>query len=262
MAGKISGTREWAVAEINCGIGCPHNCRYCYARVAALKSGAIADPGQWSQSRIIEELVEAEHPCYPGQVMFPTSHDIIDDNLDAVLQVMAKLLDSGNRVLVVSKPKADCIGKLCDRFDEDRERLLFRFSITARNDDLLSFWEPGAPPYRERLQALELAFRRGFATSVSIEPMLDADDIEGLIAELTPLVSHSIWIGKMNRIDERVEIDSARTAAEIQRIRNEQTDFRIRLLYEALKDHPLIRWKESVKAVAGLELLSESGLDR
>ena len=37
----IRGTKEWAVAEINCSIGCPHDCRYCYARVAALDKGLI-----------------------------------------------------------------------------------------------------------------------------------------------------------------------------------------------------------------------------
>jgi DNA repair photolyase len=262
MNRRISGTREWAVAEINCCIGCPHNCRYCYARLAAVKSGAIASADQWPHGRIDAEMVAAAHPCYGGQVMFPTAHDIIDDNLEAAMQVIANLLAAGNRVLVVSKPSLSCIEQICDRLIEDRERLLFRFSITARNEAILAFWEPGAPPYRERLRALERAFSRGFATSISIEPLLDVGDIEGLVAELAPFVTHSIWIGKMNRIEERVTIESAQTAAEVERIRTQQSDAGIKALYESLKDHPLIRWKESIKAVVGLELLSECGHDR
>jgi len=262
MAKSISGTREWAVAEINCSAGCPHDCRYCYARVAALKRGTISTPEQWKESRVVSEMVAVEHPRYPGQVMFPTAHDIVEENLDASLQVIGGLLAAGNRVLIVSKPSVLCIERICDAFAEEREHLLFRFTITARNDDILSFWEPGAPAYRERRRALELAFSRGFATSVSIEPMLDSSDVKELITELSPFATHSIWIGTMNKIDERVLISCDRTAAEVARIRFEQSDERIRELFESLQDHPLIRWKESIKRVVGLELLSESGLDR
>lgn len=258
----IRGTKEWAVAEINCCFGCPHNCRYCYARLAALEKELIASADQWIQSRIIDEAVEAGHPAYPGQVMFPTAHDIVADNLEQSMRVIGNLLGGGNRVLVVTKPSVSCIDQICDRFHKDRERILYRFTITARNDGILSFWEPGAPGYRERLRALKLAFSRDFATSVSIEPMLDGPDIEGLVAELTPFVTHSIWIGRMNKIDERVAIDSAQTAAEVDRIRTEQSDSRIQILYESLRNNPLIRWKESIKEVVGLELLNRSGLDR
>lgn len=262
MSPKISGTKEWAVAEINCCIGCPHNCRYCYARVAALEKGLISSADQWAQSRILDEAVAAAHPSYPGQVMFPTAHDIDADNLEQSMQVIDNLLGGGNRVLVVTKPTVSCIDRICDRFYKDRERILFRFTITARNDGILSFWEPGAPVYQERHRALTLAFSRDFATSVSIEPMLDGLDLEGLVAELTPFVTHSIWVGKMNKIDERVTVDSAQTAAEVDRIKAEQSDSRIEVLYESLKNNPLIRWKESIKVVVGLELLSKGGLDR
>ena len=41
----IRGTKEWAVAEINCSTGCPHECLYCYARTKALKNNIIASAG-------------------------------------------------------------------------------------------------------------------------------------------------------------------------------------------------------------------------
>jgi len=262
MSRKISGTREWAVAEINCCIGCSYNCRYCYARLAALKNGSIAEPEAWVRSRIDHQATAAGHPRYPGQVMFPTAHDIDAHNLDASIQVIGNLLAAGNRVLIVSKPSLFCIERLCDRFYDERDRLLFRFTITARDDAMLAFWEPGAPVYRERLQALEFACNQDFATSVSIEPMLDGPDIEGLVADCTPYTTHSIWIGKMNKIDERVAVDTPRTAAEVARIRSEQGDWCITAIYESLRKHPLVRWKESIKETVGLELLQESGLDR
>lgn len=257
----ISGTREWAVAEINCSVGCPHDCRYCYARVAALKKGLIDSASDWTRSRIIDSEVKSSRPRYGGQVMFPTAHDIVEDNLEAALQVMSRLLEADNQLLIVSKPSRVCIEQICDRFFAQRSQILFRFTITSRNDHILGVWEPGAPDYQERLESLQLASKRGFQTSVSIEPMLDLEDVRGMIDEIEPYVSHSIWVGKLNRMEERVKIDSGEVAAEVERIRNEQQDRNIIDLYEALKGRSLIRWKESVKLVVGLPLATESGLD-
>ena len=258
----ISGTKEWAVAEINCCIGCPHNCRYCYARIKALERGEIAEPGDWSSCRVMEEQVHCRYPFYDGQVMFPAAHDITWENIDSCLEVLEALLAAGNRVLVVSKPSPDCVGELCGRLAGYRERVLFRFTITARSDKILSFWEPGAPGYDSRLKSLMYAHRRGFATSVSIEPMLDADDIDALVAELLPWVSHSIWIGKMNRIERRVAVESPEIEREVARVRREQSDAGILRIYERLSGNKMIRWKESIKEVVGLPLLTEMGQDR
>jgi len=40
-----------------------------------------------------------------------------------------------------------------------------------------------------------------------------------------------------------------------------QSDERILSLYEKLKDHPKIKWKESIKKVVGLQIPTEAGLD-
>lgn len=258
----IRGTREWAVAEINCCIGCPHDCRYCYARTAALKKGLISSVEHWSQSRIIDQAVNDKHRQYQGQVMFPTAHDIVEDNLAASIEVITHLLAADNKVLIVSKPSVSCIYRICERFCPQRQRILFRFTITARDASILSFWEPGAPDYLNRLDSLKLAHQRGFETSVSVEPILDITDLQEMIAELEPFVTHSIWIGKMNRIEERVVIDSDEVAEEVARIRSEQDDKRIVDLYESLQDNPLIRWKESIKQVVGVPLLTERGFDQ
>lgn len=258
----IRGTREWAVAEINCCVGCSHDCRYCYARLKALKRGVIAASDEWRRCRVVKAQVSRHFPLYDGQVMFPAAHDITWENIGSCLEVLEALLGSGNRVLVVSKPSPGCIGEICGRLAGYREQVLFRFTITARDDRILSFWEPGAPGYSHRLESLAYAYRRGFATSVSIEPMLDAKDIDGLVAELWPWVSHSVWIGKMNRIGQRVQIDCPEIEREVARIRHEQSDAEILRLYERLSGNKLVRWKESIKEVVGLPPLTQIGQDR
>ena len=259
--GKIRGTREWAVAEINCSRGCPHGCLYCYARYDQVVRKGLVTVSEWSLCRDLKEEVEKVHPLYDGQVMFPASHDIIPENIESCVNVLKNLLDAGNKVLVVSKPHLNCIQRLCQELYDDRERILFRFTITARNPEVLAFWEPRAPEYQERLMSLMSCYERGFATSVSIEPMLHREDVCAMVQELLPFVSQSIWIGKMNKIDIRVEHDSELINNEINRIRRGQSDEQIRLLYQELKKIEKIHWKESIKEVLGLALPNQAGLD-
>ena len=257
----IRGTKEWAVAEINCCIGCPYECRYCYARTKALKENVVASAADWARVRVVEDELTREYPLFSGQVMFPASHDIVPENLDACLSVIDRLLAKGNQLLIVSKPSPDIIARLCNEFEKLKEQVLFRFTITARNPEILAFWESGAPGYQQRRESLELAEKRGFATSVSIEPMLDIDDIFGLVDDLSPFVSHSIWIGLMNRISERVAIDSETARQEVARIEAGQTDKKIKNIYGQLKNNPLLRWKESIKKIVGLPEATVPGLD-
>ncbi|MEE4164844.1 MAG: hypothetical protein V2I35_02515 [Desulfocapsaceae bacterium] len=256
----IRGTREWAVAEIDCSIGCPYDCRYCYARTKALKNRVITSADEWKTLRSRPDAV-VDYPLFPGQVMFPASHDIISENLETCICTIDRLLARGNRVLVVSKPSPEIIARLCDEFAGRREQLLFRFTITARNPRILAFWEPGAPCYSERRASLALAADRGFDTSVSIEPMLESEDIFGLVDELLPFVSHSIWIGLMNRIAERVTVDSATVEREVVQIEEGRQFSRIMCIYNRLKNNPLLRWKESIKNIAGLPEAPFPGMD-
>ena len=73
----------------------------------------------------------------------------------------------------------------------------FRFTITSINWWILKEYEPGAPELVERINSLIYAFRKGYKTSVSIEPFLDMNPI-ALIYLVAPYVTESIWLGKLN----------------------------------------------------------------
>lgn len=257
----IKGTREWAVAEVNCAVGCSYGCRYCYARYDLVERRKLVTEQEWMQCKVDATLVCREQQKFDGQVMFPATHDIVPDNLEACLQVLENLLSIGNRVLVVSKPNLYCVKRICTAFPGYSSQLLFRFTITARDSNILRIWEPFAPLYQERKQCLEYAFNAGFPTSVSVEPMLDCSDTVNMVKELLPFISHSIWLGKMNKIETRVSSDSEEMTQEIARIVAGQRDENILELYAQLKSENKIHWKESVKMVLGLDLLKEAGLD-
>ena len=256
----ISGTREWASHNVNICNGCSHDCRYCYARSMAVRfKRRTAET--WHLEEVDQEKMSKSYRKRNGTIMFPTTHDITPNILDPCLCVLEKILVAGNRVLIVSKPHLECIKAIIYRFLNFRDQILFRFTIGAFDSGILKFWEPGAPIYQERWESLKYAFSTGFQTSVSIEPMLDPKFIWLLVDDLERFVTNSIWIGKMNQIRVRVKPDGAETEQAIKQIEAGQTDDRIREIYGMLKDHPLVKWKDSIKQVMGLELAEVPGLD-
>ena len=137
-----------------------------------------------------------------------------------------------------------------------------RFSIGACDDQILSFWEPNAPNFEERKQCLKYAYKADFRTSVSVEPMLDSANIDILISELSPYVTHSIWIGKMNHLGRFEKGTDMVLKQATNRIRQGQMDIIIKQIYERYKNNPLIRWKEEIKKIVGIPLSRQNGLDK
>lgn len=256
----IYGTKEWAAHTVNCCTGCSHDCRYCYAREMAVRFGRVT-PDEWSHERVRQKDVQKTYKRMKGTVMFPSAHDITPTNFSACFTVIENLLRAGNRVLVVSKPHFDSIRDLCDGLPIFRDQILFRFTITASDDGILYLWEPNAPTYIERKKSLEYPYSSGFETSISIEPMLDSDHVHYLVTDLSPFVSNSIWIGKMNGIKRRVRINSRATEAELSRVETGQRDQRVESTYKALRYHPLVKRKDSIKKVVGIKPPETAGMD-
>ena len=258
---KITGTKEWAVENVNCMAGCSHGCLYCYAKSMARRFKRAKSDADWAKPRVKPKQVNRKQQAVGGTVMFPTTHDIVPEFIEPCVTVLSNLLKAGNRVLVVSKPHLICIKRLCKDFTSYKNRILFRFTIGAYENKLLQFWEPGAPKFEERLASLKHAHSNGFMTSVSIEPMLDTPNVVSLFHKLAPFVTDSIWLGKLNRARTCIWERPPEVEAAIQRIEANQTDDKIRAIYQVLKDEPLVRWKESVKKVIGLKLADEAGMD-
>jgi len=254
------GTQEWAVKTINCCSGCSHDCRYCYAKAIAVRFKR-ASAGMWSTECVRQHDVSKLHKKYDGQVMFPSSHDITPTNLDDCLTVLRCLIIVGNRVLIVSKPHLECIKTLCKAFRPYRRRMLFRLTIGACDDRILSYWEANAPSYAERKASLKYAFDQGFRTSVSVEPMLDSANIDVLISDLSPYATHSIWIGTMNHLWRLEKHADGNLMRAIEQIRRGQAKSVINAIYDRHKDNPLIRWKNEIKKIVGIPIPKKNGLD-
>lgn len=251
-----SGTKEWAEHSVNIGRGCSHGCLYCYARYNAItRFKTCASEEEWLKETLTTQAPKT-FTKRDGVIMFPTTHDITPYYLTVALGTVRNALTAGNKVLIVTKPHIDCIRAVCGDPDiiARRDNLLFRFTIGHIKDSVCALWEPGAPSSKERRASLELAFSLGFNTSVSMEPMLgNAEDAVILATKVFPFVTDTIWIGKMNRIEDRVREKKSPEVREIMDgVIESQKDKALYPLIDTVAKTYLaekVRWKESIKDV-------------
>lgn len=252
------GTREWAEHNKNIYIGCPNGCKYCYARDNAVRRYGYVDSNETfiNNPRFNEKNFSKKPKKYTdGRIMFPTTHDILPENIDKTIEYLEKWLEVGNHILIVSKPHFECINRICDEFEQYKGQIVFRFTIGSLDDHVLKFWEPNAPLIKERLKSLKHAYNKGFSTSISMEPKLDRF-VRHAVEVFYPYVSDTIWIGNMNFMETRVNPPFEEWRKKDLKYKEEveftQTKEFIEDLYNNLKDNPKVRWKESIKKVLGL----------
>ena len=263
MRKTVFGTAEWAVANANYLNGCSNDCKYCYSKDMAIRFKRET-PDTWKEEEVnwtaYNKIIRGKR----GYIMFPSTHDITPKHLDLAISYLARLLLYGNSVLIVTKPSLECIKSICDTFTDYKEQILFRFTIGSVDSNTLKFWEPYAPDYSERKQSLIYAYYAGFKTSISCEPMLD-NNIQAVIEDLSKYVTDAIWLGKMNFVLRRLRTNGHTdelTLKAANQILSWQSDDEIEALYNKYKDNPMIKWKESIKKVVGLDISVVKGEDK
>lgn len=247
-----SGTREWSEHSFNIGRGCENNCLYCYARADALRRKQIPTYADWSSESLLKNARLSSYPKKNGVIMFPTTHDISPFYLPHFIRVASLLLEKGNHLLITSKASTLAMDLMVAAFRKFREQILFRVTIGSLDEGDCAFWEQTAPPAAERIEALRMAREAGFVTSVSIEPMLAGrNETIRVIRETYPLVSETIWVGKMNKVRSRVNMSIPENAAAVEGIEVLQCDEQILRLVEDVKRFGMyqVRWKDSIKEV-------------
>lgn len=260
---QVFGTYEWAVQNANYISGCSHNCKYCYSREMAIRFKRKTSDS-WKVEEVNKKQLQKKFKKVDGLIMFPSSHDITPQNLNYSLQFLENLLNAENEVLIVTKPHRVVIQEICKKFSDYKSKILFRFTIGSNNSETLKFWEPNAPDFIERKDCLIYAFHQGFSTSVSCEPMLD-DNIKKLVEELSPYITNSIWLGKMNFLHRRLKMNGfndKETNEKANQLADIQSDEKIIELYNTLSSNKKVKWKESIKKIVQIEVSTIKGLDK
>ena len=259
----VFGTTEWAASNVNYLKGCSNDCKYCYSKEMSIRFKRKT-PETWKNEEVNWKIYNKSVHYRDGYIMFPSTHDITTEHLLLAIDYLKRLLGNGNKVLIVSKPSYKCIKTICDSFGEFKDNILFRFTIGSSNSETLRFWEPNAPDYKERKKALVYAFKAGYQTSISCEPMLD-NRVDRVIDDLSCYVTDAIWLGKMNFAIRRLRTNGqldAETQKAAEQLLAWQSDENIKVLYKSYKDNPQIKWKESIKKVVGIEVSTIKGEDR
>jgi len=258
---RISGTKEWSDGSANLDLGCANGCKYCYACAAAIRYGR-ATPASWTKP-----VAKENFPGVPFKVqtlMFPTSHDITEDNMGRAVQFLLTTLAAREcKVLIVSKPRISVVRRLMLDLDKYKDRIMFRFTIGSPDSKVLKFWEPGAPDYNERVACLALAYSQGWQTSVSCEPMLDFPyQMEKIIEDLGQFVTDAVWLGLMNKSTARLSMNGHKDAIPAHdKLAFAWTPSTVRAFYDKWNRHPKVKWKDSIKEIVGLPSNEKAGMD-
>jgi len=244
---KATGTREWSATSVNCMRGCDNDCAYCFSRYLMVYRYKKYSQEEWNNPTVIPGVISKRFGKRSGTIMFPTMHDITPRNLDTCLLVLGNVLKPGNRVLIVSKPRIECVKRLCSELTRYKKQITFRFTIGASDDEILSYWEPSAPSYLERYGCLTYAYNAGYRVGISMEPVLDWVNLIGNVIGLSAYVNDEIWIGFMNDIDRRVIVNSDKDVEMIDQMKKWQTPEYYMNAYDVLSKLPCIRWKDSLR---------------
>lgn len=252
---KGTGTKEWSDHSENIQKGCTNNCVYCYARYNAVhRFKQVESVEQWQSPVINEKKVFKKWKKVDGVIMFPTTHDIDKVNVHQCTTTLLNMLKAGNEVLIVSKPDNVCINILIRTLEQYKEQIMFRFTIGNVSDLVLKIFEPNAPNFSSRHRSLVMTYNKGFKTSISAEPLLGGPETLARIYEFcAPYVTDSIWVGKMNKISQRVFGSiSPELKGAIKTIMSRHSDNEILKIYDYYKSDPKIKWKDSIKKVVNI----------
>lgn len=253
---KGTGTREWSEKGENIQKGCGNGCLYCYARDAAINRWKnVKSKEAWLVPEIYPNKINKKWSKFEGVIMFPTAHDIDQDNVHSCILALKNMLKPGNKVLIVSKPSLYVMNTLLTELDEYKDQIMLRFTIGNVLQNVLDVFEPFAPSITERRKSLQLAHSMGYKTSISIEPLLgDADDLGDILYMVQRFVTDDIWVGKLNFAEKRIFGErSEELQNRMDYIKRSQTDENILLMYERFKDDSQIKWKDSIKQVINAE---------
>lgn len=262
MKNNSNGTKEWSIQSANFITGCKNDCKYCFSKATAIYNKRKTQD-DWKEEIVKpSKLNKGWRLRKDGRIMFPSSHDITPQHLSESIQFLKNILLTGSQILIVSKPHLKCITAICDEFINYNDKILFRFTIGSSDNATLKFWEPGAPSFEERVTSVKYAFGKGYGTSISCEPMLD-NNIGDVIDIVRPYVTHSVWLGKMSKMKQRLEMNTPITdelKVKANQLYNWQSDDEIKTLYGRYKNDSLIRWKGEIKTIVGIPL-GEIGSD-
>jgi DNA repair photolyase len=178
---------------INPYTGCQHNCSYCYARYMKRFTGHQEPWGQFVDVKVnAPELLKREITRKkPGRVWISGVCDPYQP-LEAKYKLTRQCLEilAQNNWPVAVQTRSPLVLRDIDILKKGSD-FEAGFSIPTADDHIRLLFEPGAPPIKERVRALDELHQAGIKTYAMIAPMLPG--AENLAEILAGKVDRVIW---------------------------------------------------------------------
>jgi DNA repair photolyase len=193
--------REYAPLAANPYQSCSHGCRYCYVPGVLKRRRETYFNELRLKKNWLEDLKNDARRLKGDNREILLSfvgdpYQPVEKKLGITRQAIKVLMWYGMKFTILTKGGTRAIKD----FDllEDYPRAGFGTTLIFTSQKSANRWEPRAAPIADRIAAIEEAHKRGIATWISLEPVIDPDQALTLIVRLHPIVDH--WkIGKLNR---------------------------------------------------------------
>ena len=196
---------EYGDYTMNHVLGCSHGCKYpCYAYMLKKRFGQVKSYDEWIEPYLVSntlELLDKEIPRLKKkiksvQLCFTTDPFMYgyDEICDMSIKSIKKLNKAGIKCTVLTKGLIPIDLK---DFSKENE---YGITLISLDEKYREKAEPGAAPYKERIQALKKLHNADCKTWVSVEPYPTPNIIEQDIRDILDEISFTdkIIFGRTN----------------------------------------------------------------
>lgn len=195
---------EYAKYACNLYKGCLHGCKYCYVPSFTYQNRENFSSQSIVRKNILENLekdcIEGEGKIKENVLLCFTSDPYQPIETDITRQALQLFRKYNIPFTILTKGGTRAIRD----FDLYSKQDNFATTLTFISDEKTKQWEPRAALFQDRLEAIKEAKKRGITTWVSLEPVLDVDEVLKII-QATQKYVDLYKIGKANYI--KIEID-------------------------------------------------------
>lgn len=196
---------EYGDYTMNHVFGCAHGCKYpCYAFLLKKRFGQVSSYEDWLEPRIVSntlELLDAEIPRLKDkiksvQLCFTTDPFMygFDEVANMSVAAIKKLNAAKIKCSVLTKGILPIELAKCSKANE------YGITLISLDEAYREKMEPGAAPFKERINALKALSDKGCKTWVSMEPYPTPNLIEQDLANILQTISFvdKIIFGRTN----------------------------------------------------------------
>jgi DNA repair photolyase len=185
---------------INPYTGCPHACKYCYARFMKRFTGHKEEWGDFCDAKInAPELIPENTDKYKGKQIVIGSvtdpYNPVEEKYKLTRKILAKLFPLQPNIDILTKSSLVTRDiDLLKKFNDCNVAL----SISVSDEETRKILEPGAPSIESKFKALKELHKEGIKTTLFISPIFPfLTNWKGIIKETKEFVNE-YWLENLN----------------------------------------------------------------